>query len=47
MGTIQVEEYDFEITRFAGHTEYQMALFVTIDGAAWLLRGCFLLSGLG
>ena len=26
------EEYDFEITHSPGHTEYQMALFVTIDG---------------
>jgi glyoxylase-like metal-dependent hydrolase (beta-lactamase superfamily II) len=27
------EEYDFEITHSPGHTEYQMALFATIDGA--------------
>ncbi len=26
------EEYDFEVTHSPGHTEYQMALFVTIDG---------------
>jgi glyoxylase-like metal-dependent hydrolase (beta-lactamase superfamily II) len=26
------EEFDFEITHSPGHTEYQMALFVTIDG---------------
>lgn len=26
------EEYEFEITHSPGHTEYQMALFVTIDG---------------
>ncbi|MDX2154844.1 MAG: MBL fold metallo-hydrolase [Bryobacteraceae bacterium] len=28
----QWEEFDFEITHSPGHTEYQMALFVTIDG---------------
>jgi glyoxylase-like metal-dependent hydrolase (beta-lactamase superfamily II) len=26
------EEFDFEITHSPGHTEYQMALFVTVDG---------------
>ncbi|HZT33946.1 MAG TPA: MBL fold metallo-hydrolase [Bryobacteraceae bacterium] len=26
------EEYEFEITHSPGHTEYQMALFVTVDG---------------
>jgi hypothetical protein len=26
------EEFEFEITHSPGHTEYQMALFVTIDG---------------
>jgi glyoxylase-like metal-dependent hydrolase (beta-lactamase superfamily II) len=26
------EEYEFEITHSPGHTEYQMALYVTIDG---------------
>ncbi len=26
------EEFDFEMTHSPGHTEYQMALFVTIDG---------------
>ncbi len=26
------EEYEFEITHSPGHTEYQMALFVTLDG---------------
>ncbi|MBI1788097.1 MAG: MBL fold metallo-hydrolase [Acidobacteria bacterium] len=26
------EEFDFEITHSPGHTEYQMALYVTIDG---------------
>jgi glyoxylase-like metal-dependent hydrolase (beta-lactamase superfamily II) len=26
------EEFDFEVTHSPGHTEYQMALFVTIDG---------------
>lgn len=27
------EEFEFEVTHSPGHTEYQMALFVTIDGA--------------
>ncbi|MCC6859750.1 MAG: MBL fold metallo-hydrolase [Bryobacterales bacterium] len=26
------EEYEFEVTHSPGHTEYQMALFVTLDG---------------
>ena len=26
------EEFDFEVTHSPGHTEYQMALFVTLDG---------------
>ena len=33
------EEYDFEITHSPGHTEYQMALFVTIDGARIAFTG--------
>jgi glyoxylase-like metal-dependent hydrolase (beta-lactamase superfamily II) len=33
------EEYDFEITHSPGHTEYQMALFVTIDGARVAFSG--------
>src|SRR5688572_1120173 len=33
------EEYDFEITHSPGHTEYQMALFVTIDGARVAFTG--------
>jgi glyoxylase-like metal-dependent hydrolase (beta-lactamase superfamily II) len=35
----QWEEYDFEITHSPGHTEYQMALFVTIDGARVAFTG--------
>ena len=33
------EEYDFEVTHSPGHTEYQMALFVTIDGARVAFTG--------
>jgi glyoxylase-like metal-dependent hydrolase (beta-lactamase superfamily II) len=33
------EEYDFEITHSPGHTEYQMALFVSIDGARVAFTG--------
>ena len=33
------EEYDFEIVHSPGHTEYQMALFVTIDGARVAFTG--------
>jgi len=33
------EEFDFEITHNPGHTEYQMALFVTIDGARVAFTG--------
>jgi glyoxylase-like metal-dependent hydrolase (beta-lactamase superfamily II) len=33
------EEYDFEITHSPGHTEYQMALFVNIDGAKVAFTG--------
>lgn len=33
------EEYDFEITHSPGHTEYQMALFVTIDGTRVAFTG--------
>lgn len=33
------EEYDFEITHSPGHTEYQMALFSTIDGARVAFTG--------
>jgi glyoxylase-like metal-dependent hydrolase (beta-lactamase superfamily II) len=33
------EEYDFEITHSPGHTEYQMALFVSIDGAKVAFTG--------
>lgn len=33
------EEYDFEITHSPGHTEYQMALFVAIDGARVAFTG--------
>ena len=33
------EEYDFEITHSPGHTEYQMALFVTVDGARIAFTG--------
>jgi len=33
------EEYDFEVTHSPGHTEYQMALYVTIDGARVAFTG--------
>jgi glyoxylase-like metal-dependent hydrolase (beta-lactamase superfamily II) len=33
------EEYDFEVSHSPGHTEYQMALFVTIDGARVAFTG--------
>ena len=33
------EEYDFEITHSPGHTDYQMALFVTIDGTRVAFTG--------
>ncbi len=33
------EEYDFEVTHSPGHTEYQMALFVTVDGARVAFSG--------
>jgi glyoxylase-like metal-dependent hydrolase (beta-lactamase superfamily II) len=33
------EEYDFEVTHSPGHTDYQMALFVTIDGARVAFTG--------
>jgi glyoxylase-like metal-dependent hydrolase (beta-lactamase superfamily II) len=33
------EEYDFEVTHSPGHTEYQMALFVTVDGAKVVFSG--------
>jgi glyoxylase-like metal-dependent hydrolase (beta-lactamase superfamily II) len=33
------EEYDFEISHSPGHTEYQMALFATIDGARVAFSG--------
>ncbi len=33
------EEYDFEISHSPGHTEYQMALFATIDGAQVAFTG--------
>lgn len=33
------EEYDFEVTHSPGHTEYQMALFVTLDGARVAFTG--------
>ncbi len=33
------EEYDFEVTHSPGHTDYQMALFVTIDGARVAFSG--------
>jgi glyoxylase-like metal-dependent hydrolase (beta-lactamase superfamily II) len=33
------EEYDFEVTHSPGHTEYQMALFVSIDGARVAFTG--------
>jgi glyoxylase-like metal-dependent hydrolase (beta-lactamase superfamily II) len=33
------EEYEFEITHSPGHTEYQMALFATIDGARVAFTG--------
>ena len=33
------EEYEFEISHSPGHTEYQMALFVTIDGARVAFTG--------
>jgi glyoxylase-like metal-dependent hydrolase (beta-lactamase superfamily II) len=33
------EEYDFEVTHSPGHTEYQMALFVTIDGTRVAFTG--------
>jgi glyoxylase-like metal-dependent hydrolase (beta-lactamase superfamily II) len=33
------EEYEFEVTHSPGHTEYQMALFVTIDGARVAFTG--------
>jgi glyoxylase-like metal-dependent hydrolase (beta-lactamase superfamily II) len=35
----QWEEFEFEITHSPGHTEYQMALFVTIDGARVAFTG--------
>jgi len=35
----QWEEYDFEVTHSPGHTEYQMALFVTVDGARVAFTG--------
>ncbi len=35
----QWEEYDFEVTHSPGHTEYQMALFVTIDGTRVAFTG--------
>jgi glyoxylase-like metal-dependent hydrolase (beta-lactamase superfamily II) len=38
------EEYDFEITHSPGHTEYQMALFVSIDGAKVAFTGDALFS---
>lgn len=33
------EEFEFEITHSPGHTEYQMALFVTIDGKSVAFTG--------
>jgi glyoxylase-like metal-dependent hydrolase (beta-lactamase superfamily II) len=33
------EEYEFEVTHSPGHTEYQMALFVNIDGARVAFTG--------
>jgi glyoxylase-like metal-dependent hydrolase (beta-lactamase superfamily II) len=33
------EEFEFEITHSPGHTEYQMALFVTIDGKRTAFTG--------
>jgi glyoxylase-like metal-dependent hydrolase (beta-lactamase superfamily II) len=33
------EEFEFEITHSPGHTEYQMALFTTIDGARVAFTG--------
>jgi glyoxylase-like metal-dependent hydrolase (beta-lactamase superfamily II) len=33
------EEYNFEITHSPGHTEYQMALFVNVDGARVAFTG--------
>ena len=38
------EEYEFEITHSPGHTEYQMALFVSIDGARVAFTGDALFS---
>src|SRR5512143_2649316 len=35
----QWEEYDFEVTHSPGHTEYQMALFVTLDGTRVAFTG--------
>ncbi len=37
--TFRWEEYEFEITHSPGHTEYQMALFVHIDGARVAFTG--------
>jgi len=33
------EEYEFEVTHSPGHTEYQMAMFVSIDGARVAFTG--------
>jgi glyoxylase-like metal-dependent hydrolase (beta-lactamase superfamily II) len=35
----QWEEFEFEMTHSPGHTEYQMALFVTVDGARVAFTG--------
>ena len=40
------EEFEFEITHSPGHTEYQMALFATIDGNRVAFTGdAFFASG--
>ncbi|OPZ80269.1 MAG: Hydroxyacylglutathione hydrolase [bacterium ADurb.Bin429] len=39
------EEYEFEITHSPGHTEYQMALFATIDGARVAFTGDAFFAG--
>jgi glyoxylase-like metal-dependent hydrolase (beta-lactamase superfamily II) len=37
--TFKWEEYDFQVFHSPGHTEYQMAMFVTIDGARVAFTG--------
>ena len=37
--TFKWEEYEFEITHSPGHTDYQMALFTTVDGKRLAFTG--------